>query len=259
MSAVVPGVLADSDLSRVIERFGVSADQVRRDHLISHVLAAVAAVPGFVFLGGTALTRTVLPDLRLSEDIDLIAPDPRGEAAQALEVSIDRALARSFGEVAWAPRPSETRHPHTAVLLVAERLSVQVQVLDPVGYPAWPTTLRRVDQRYADAPSARLRVLTEAAFAASKLDAWLNRRAARDLYDLWALARSGHITPEAADLVTSLTSWTTLPSRAEWGSAPEERQWQLDLGHQTRLTVSAAEAFETVAAAWEELRRSPRT
>lgn len=182
---------------------------------------------------------------------------PRGEAAQALEVRIDRALVRSFGEVAWAPRPSETRHPHTAVLLVAERLSVQVQVLDPVGYPAWPTTLRRVDQRYADAPSARLRVLTEAAFAASKLDAWLNRRAARDLYDLWALARSGHITLEAADLVRSLTNWTTLPSRAEWGSAPEERQWQLDLGHQTRLTVSAAEAFEAVVAAWEELRRAP--
>lgn len=102
-------------------------------------------------------------------------------------------------------------------------------------------------------------MLTEAALAASKLDAWLNRRAARDLYDLWALARSGHITPEAADLVRGLTNWTTLPSRAEWGSAPEERQWELDLAHQTRLTVSAANAFETAAAAWEELRRSPRT
>lgn len=166
---------------------------------------------------------------------------------------------RSFGEVAWAPRPSQTRHPHTAVLLVAERLSVQVQMLDPIGYPAWPTVFRHVDQRYADAPPARLRVLTDAAFAASKLDAWMNRRAPRDLYDLWALARAGHITPEAADLVERLTNWTALPSPSEWGPPPTETEWMLALSHQTRLAVSAAEAFETVAAAWDGVRPPPRT
>lgn len=45
----------------VAERFGADLEQVRRDHLISHVLAAIAAdVPtdDLVFFGGTALSRT---------------------------------------------------------------------------------------------------------------------------------------------------------------------------------------------------------
>lgn len=60
----------------VAERFSVDMEQVRRDHLISHLLGAIAAgVPTdeVVFFGGTALSRTYLTDARLSEDIDLIA------------------------------------------------------------------------------------------------------------------------------------------------------------------------------------------
>jgi predicted nucleotidyltransferase component of viral defense system len=51
------------------ERFGVADEQVDRDHLISHVLALLAAhLPGeVVFFGGTALARSHLPDGRLSE------------------------------------------------------------------------------------------------------------------------------------------------------------------------------------------------
>jgi hypothetical protein len=61
------------------EQFGVAAEQVERDHLISHVLAFLAQEFGdrIHFIGGTALARTHLPDGRLSEDIDLIAVDDR--------------------------------------------------------------------------------------------------------------------------------------------------------------------------------------
>lgn len=71
----VPGVLSDAELRDVSRRFGVAESQVRRDHVISHVLAAIAdeVSDDVVFFGGTALCRTHLPDLRLSEDIDLIA------------------------------------------------------------------------------------------------------------------------------------------------------------------------------------------
>lgn len=54
----VPGVLSDAELRDVSRGFGVAADEVSDD---------------VVFFGGTALCRTHLPDLRLSEDIDLIA------------------------------------------------------------------------------------------------------------------------------------------------------------------------------------------
>jgi hypothetical protein len=41
-----------------------------------------------VFFGGTALTRTHLPDLRLSEDIDLIALGDRGATAAAIQRAV---------------------------------------------------------------------------------------------------------------------------------------------------------------------------
>ena len=63
-------------------------EQVRRDHLISHLLGAIAAgVPtnDLVFFGGTALSRSYLTDARLSEDIDLIALAPRSDVAARID------------------------------------------------------------------------------------------------------------------------------------------------------------------------------
>ena len=59
----------------VAEQFGVARPQVRRDHLISHLLAALSRhlADDVIFFGGTALARSLAPDGRLSEDIDLLA------------------------------------------------------------------------------------------------------------------------------------------------------------------------------------------
>lgn len=82
--APVPGVLDDRERDVVMARFEVGQAQVVRDHVISHALAAIADVgtDRVVFFGGTALSRTLLPDLRLSEDIDLIAHGDRREIAR---------------------------------------------------------------------------------------------------------------------------------------------------------------------------------
>jgi predicted nucleotidyltransferase component of viral defense system len=52
-----------SEWAAVADRFGVDMAQVRRDHLISHVLAAISVrvlSTDVVFFGGTALSRTYL-------------------------------------------------------------------------------------------------------------------------------------------------------------------------------------------------------
>jgi hypothetical protein len=59
----------------VADRFGVDMEQVRRDHLISHLLGAIAAhasTDDVVVFGSTAFSRTCLTDARLSEDLDLV-------------------------------------------------------------------------------------------------------------------------------------------------------------------------------------------
>lgn len=181
----IPGVLDPEEQLAVEGRFGVTAEQVVRDHVISHALAAIASVgtDDVVFFGGTALSRTHLVDVRLSEDIDLIARGDRAELGDKIEAAIVARFRRTFGAVTFTPRIRDTRHPSPAVMQVGTT-RVQIQLLSSAGYPDWPTEIVDIEQRYSDAPPARLRVLTPAAFVASKLSSWNDRAAPRDLYDL---------------------------------------------------------------------------
>lgn len=121
----------------VAERFGVDLEQVRRDHLISHVLAALAAgmsTDNLVFFGGTALSRTHLADARLSEDIDLVALSPRDQVALSIEAAVRRGLARSHGRPSWRPALSGTTGSQPATLVVEDTLGIQIQFLTAEGF-----------------------------------------------------------------------------------------------------------------------------
>jgi predicted nucleotidyltransferase component of viral defense system len=92
-------VLDPVEAAAVAEQFAVSDEQVRRDHLISHLLAALArAMPeAVIFFGGTALARTHLPHGRLSEDLDLFAVPRRtdvvGDVERLLAIGVRRGYA----------------------------------------------------------------------------------------------------------------------------------------------------------------------
>lgn len=237
------GVLDEAELRAVAERFGVSDDQVRRDHLISHVLAAIENVEGVVFYGGTALTRTALPDLRLSEDIDLIAVGPRSPVAAQLAQAINRGLARSFGEVRWQRSLESTHDAEPTSLEVKGRLSVRLQLVSQEGRQVLPTAQRAIEQRYSDAPAVSLQSLTDDGFVAAKISAWLDRNTPRDLFDLHAMARARLLSQEGIEIVRATTNWTHFPDGVQWPTAPHENDWQLHLAHQTRLSVSAHDAY----------------
>lgn len=246
-------MLDRDEAAAITARFGASEEQVRRDHLISHLLAALSAhvSESVVFFGGTALARAHLPDGRLSEDIDLIAVgDTRALLAERVETAMPRALRREFPRLAWRPPLSRVRQHEPAVLAAEDGTTVRFQLLDPVGYPPWPTEYRDLYQRYRDAPPARLRVPTLAAFAAWKTVAWLDRGAARDLFDLWLLATAGAIDAEAANLFARYGPTNRRPDRGSLGQLPDEGTWRRELAGQTRLAVSAADALRIVQDAW---------
>lgn len=236
----------------VAERFGVDLEQVRRDHLISHVLAVLSAkvsTEDLVFFGGTALSRTHLADARLSEDIDLVALAPRGEVAAKIESAVRRGLARTHGRPIWRPALTATRGSEPAVLEVDDTLGIQVQLLAGEGF-LWPTEVREIEQRYSDAPPARLRTLTAAGFAAAKLATWMERRAPRDLYDLWALGVRDLINADALDVFVAKGPTGKPPGAWVFNVALDEEAWRRALSHQTRLRITAADALATVRAAW---------
>lgn len=155
-------MLNPSEARAVAEQFGVSAGQVARDHLISHLLAAISthAADAVTFFGGTPLARTLLPGNRLSEDIDLIARDTRRDVATLLDDALPRALRREFPGSTWGPALTDVTGPAPGVFRTPDGLTVRVQLLSPIGYPPLPTAFTELAQRYTDAPPATLRVPT---------------------------------------------------------------------------------------------------
>jgi predicted nucleotidyltransferase component of viral defense system len=250
-------VLDPDEQDRIAEQFGVDETQVLRDHLISHVLAAlsVEAPDAILFFGGTALARSILTTGRLSEDVDLITVGSRGKVAEQLTIAIPRALRREFPGLTWSPSLTQGRDSDAAVLRSPDGLAVRIQLLNALGYPRWPTERVALTQRYSDAPPATLTVPTPAGFAEAKTAAWHDRAAPRDLWDLWALAEHDHLTIEAADLFARLGPTNRRPDPAAFAHPPDEAQWRRDLAAQVRLTVTAAEAGETVRARWADLAR----
>jgi hypothetical protein len=173
----------------VATQFGVSAEQVERDHLISHVLAFLSREfdDRIHFIGGTALPRTHLADGRLSEDIDLIAVGSRKEVAGDLDAALPRAVARTHGRLTVEPALSATTDTLPVLLRPSDGRLVRLQLLSARDRTIWPAERRALVQRYTDSPAAELLVPTLPAFAASKTATWADRlRAPRSLGPLGA-------------------------------------------------------------------------
>lgn len=247
-------MLGPEEIAVVAEKFGVSAAQVRRDHLISLLLGLLSRdlADDVLFFGGTALARTHLPDGRLSEDIDLIVRS--GQSRTAVAATIDALFAtglrRVVGRLEWQPALSAVRNVQAATLHGPDGVSVRIQLIDGLGYPQWPTELRNLHQRYSGAPPAKLRVPVRAAFAAWKLATWFDRKAPRDLWDLWALAKIGAIDDAALDLYVRLGPTGSPPAPWLFTQLPSDEQWHEALAAQTRLTISVTDAARVVAAGW---------
>jgi predicted nucleotidyltransferase component of viral defense system len=236
----------------IAAQFGVSAEQVERDHLISHVLAFLSTNVGdqVQFIGGTALARTHLPAGRLSEDIDLVALDDRKSVAAALDAALPRALARSHGRLTIEPTLASVASTAPGILRSQSGLSVSIQLLSARDRVVWPSERRALVQRYNDAPAAELLVPTLPAFAASKTSTWADRHSARDLWDLWALSEVAAIDRRAADLYRRHGPTNRPPTARLFMKAPTDAEWQAQLAGQTRITVSARDALEAVRKAW---------
>ncbi|NUT19799.1 MAG: nucleotidyl transferase AbiEii/AbiGii toxin family protein [Hamadaea sp.] len=244
--------LSMEDLAREADRFGVSDEQVHRDHAISHVLAALSDefARDVIFFGGTALSRTHLLHARLSEDIDLLALTSRADLADRLTKTVSRRVLRTLGRVSWEPGFNARDDVQPAVLMTAEGIAIKVQLLSARGYTSWPVEMRQIEQRYLDARPATLQVPTISSFAGWKTDAWFARRASRDLYDLWALAERGAIDADAVAAYVKFGSTGGPPRPFMFSKAPTGRDWEESLAGQTRLEIGPEDALLVVRNAW---------
>lgn len=247
--------LASAELYDTAELFGVDLAQVRRDHVISHALASISrrAPEAFLFTGGTMLSRTWLPNLRLSEDIDLMVDVPRAVAGGRLADALEADLTKEFGPMVWDKDPRTAADAEPIYLDAGDDVTIKFQLVDTVTRARWPRERRSILQRYSDAPPATLSVPTAEAAVAMKLTAWLDRRTPRDLYDLWAMTQQQMFTEGAVEAYRRDGQSTHPFSSYVFEHPPADDEWEEALGHQCRLQASPREAIEAVGFALDAL------
>jgi hypothetical protein len=185
-------VIEATEIEEWARRFRVSSGQITRDHFISHVLHALGKLhTGTRFFGGTALCRTYLDPTRLSEDIDLLHPDPP-EFLTTLRDELPRAVRREFPDASWSATVPE-RDGLASSLGSPNVDAIKIYVgRDGPNTAAWEFIETRVGLRYNDLPPDQtFECPTPPTFAAMKLAAWSDRHAPRDLFDLAGLAALG--------------------------------------------------------------------
>ncbi|MCL1841990.1 MAG: nucleotidyl transferase AbiEii/AbiGii toxin family protein [Propionibacteriaceae bacterium] len=156
----------------------MAEDQIRHDFVISHLLAAIARhADRVVFFGGTALSRTFLPDLRLSEDIDLLSVGARMPVAPLLDEAIRASLEPGFGPVTADPWLADARHDTDGCVFHVGGIDVKLQLIDGTDYTPWPTQTSTVMLRYAGLPDMAMTTLTPASFVCAKTWRGLSRLA----------------------------------------------------------------------------------
>ena len=235
------------EIETMAGQFGAPDTQIIRDHLVSHILDAIAEwadCDHVTFFGGTALCRTWLPDLRLSEDIDLLV-GPRTDS-DGLRGHISRRLRREFPTLTWTRLGSQ--HEIETWSITVDNLEVNIQLAQwRHGWQTIPIVTEPVRLRYSDLPeTVEFRVPTPSGFAAMKLMAWFDRHTPRDLYDLAALADIGHIDQAAVRLVRSIAGYTPSTALERKVPRPVESSWQAELGHQTRDLPSPDDCLNRV-------------
>ena len=232
-------------------RFGVSSTQIHRDHLISHLLAALGQLhPTARFFGGTALGRTHLSASRLSEDIDLLHPDPR-DFLSVLRAELPRALRREFPETS-STEPFPDGDGLASMLGPPGITPIKLYVgRDGSNTTPWEFSPTNVELRYRDLPThTTLECPTLVTFAAMKLAAWSDRHAPRDLFDLAGLARLEVLTEPAVERIYRAKMGTGIVT-GEFERLPAHTAgaWETELGAQVGDLPAASVCLEHVRAA----------
>lgn len=239
-------------------RFGVAVEQIRRDHLVSAILSVLPQLDAghLTFIGGTALARTHLDGIRVSEDIDLLVADP-APVAEQLTQRLPRLLRKQYPELTVRPASRAARSLNLFAQ-VRDVAAVQIQVIrtEPaeatLDYESWPVVLR-----YAGFPPVvESTVPTAETFAAMKLATYRDRQEPRDLFDLAHLADRGALTAQASQLLWKLSG--SPPHPGEFRTLPRRTQdgWRDRLAHQTGRLIPAEEALARVRRAIERLDNS---
>jgi predicted nucleotidyltransferase component of viral defense system len=246
-------MIGPAEVSEHAAQWQVAPAQIHKDHLISHLLAAIAdSRLDYWFYGGTALNRSHVRGRRLSEDIDLMVEDVATDIAAPLR----RRLLRGVGDTTWDLFSRRTWMYSYRVVTVDAAITVQLVRFDQSDH-RWGWEERPVELRYSCLPEVvPMRLPQSEGFVAMKLGAYVDRWAPRDLLDLANLAGVGAINPGALARYRQVTGRSVVLADFDAVRRPTRDLWRTELAHQVEDPGSPEEAADTVRQALVEALQS---
>ena len=248
-------MIRDVEIRNRARRLGVDIDLIRKDHVLNHLLAAIAEIPNdVVFRGGTALARIYWPDFRISEDLDFLVEGKLAQATELVEQAVGVAAERTGLDLTV-----EFDHPDSDMVRALVgwgemRLAID---LNRAERPALAIDRRDLDLPYSDLSLSicGIRVVALEEILANKWYMLDDRKEPRDLFDLWygVCVRSVPLDPVAdafrAKYLAKPGLWRVERARKL------EAAWEERLAHQVNDLPPFKEVFGAVHArvqAWEE-------
>jgi predicted nucleotidyltransferase component of viral defense system len=248
-------MIRDIEVRNRARRLGVDAGLIRKDHVLNHVLAGIAADPGdLVFRGGTALSRAHWPDFRISEDLDFVT---EGKLMQGSEL-VTRAVGKAAQGTGHDLRV-EFDNPDSSWMRAIIRWDEALVSVDlnRAERPRLPTDLCDLDLPYsdlADEPS-QIDVVALEEILADKLYMLDDRQEPRDLFDLWyGTCVKGVPFDEIAAVFKTKYGGTPSLWRVD-RALKAERAWGERLAHQMRDLppfTRVLKELRTKVQKWEE-------
>lgn len=249
-----PWGLSDSDAVRVEDEYGVASEQVDRDHHLSRAGGAFSLRPS----RPPGVLRRNRTDSNIPSEVSAQRrhrpPDRAAADPDCHQDHQDRQL--SSGQDArpsvLSPGLERVRKAQPSTLLIEAGVRIRVQLISAEGY-LFPTELRRIDSRYDDVAETWFRTPTADGFVVSKMTAWAERAAPRDLYDLWGLSEQGRITKASLDLYCRIGPSGLPPDLTMFDVVPDSAGWSASLGHQGRIQVGPEQAASAIRNRWEDV------
>ena len=248
-------MIRDVEIRDRARRLGVDTELIRKDHVLNHVLAAVAEMANDIaFRGGTALARVYWPDFRISEDLDFLVEGKLAQATELVGQAVGVAAERTGLDLMVEFNRPDSDMVRALVGWDDVRLAVD---LNRAERPALAIDRRELHLPYSDlSPDARgISVVALEEILANKWYMLDDRKEPRDLFDLWygVCARSVPLD-SVADAFRA--KYSAKPSLWRVGRARKlDAAWEERLAHQFNDLPPFKEVFGAVYArvqAWEE-------
>lgn len=248
-------MIRDVEIHDRARLLGVDIELIRKDHVLNHVLAAVAETAGDIaFQGGTALARVYWPDFRISEDLDFLVEGKLTQANELVERAVRVAAERTGLDLMVEFHRPDSDMVRALVGWGEVRLAVD---LNRAERPALPIDRRDLHFPYSDL-SGDVRGIRAVALEEILANKWYmldDRKEPRDLFDLWfGICVRGVPLDSVADAFRAKYSAKPSVWRVE-RARKLEAAWEERLAHQVEDLPPFREVFGQAHAkvqAWEE-------